>query len=87
MDLSAQQIMKAAICAVILVKEKTPAELRVMQQQLANEELRKQFAADLVPQLAQLHRDTPDATFPKFVAEIVERMFANINLRLGAPVE
>ncbi len=87
MDLSPQLTMKAAITAVIFVKDKTPDELKVMQQQLATEELRKKVAADLQQQLAKLSSGMSEDTFQKYVAEIVDRMFANINLRLNAPVE
>lgn len=87
MDLSRQLTMKAAISAVILVKDKTPDELRVMQQQLTTEELRREFAADLQLQLAELHSHMAEDIFQKYVVEIVDRMFSNINLRLSAPTE
>jgi hypothetical protein len=87
MDLSPQLTMKAAISAVLFVKDKTSDELKVMQQQLATKELREQVAADFQEQLVKLSSDMSEDVFQKYVTEIVDRMFANINLRLSAPVE
>lgn len=82
MTLSQDEVIKSAVMAQIITKEKSLAELRALSVQLATEALRDSFAEQFRAQLAGMLQKTINELSIEFVRDLTERIHKNVQHKL-----
>lgn len=87
MPLTQQEINKSAIMAVVILKDKKPAQLRKLSMRLSTETQRRAYAEQMRVKLAEITKKEVDEISIAFVTDMTERIYRTIELRLSQEVD